>query len=186
MEPRRLLATSATPIHIGAVYLEDSSEKDDVGDLIEITWTGGAEGTQLTQVTINTDRALNGSLSDGDPFFDTEDGGAGAYSSVPLTVVSSDGIDSVTVTVSDGGTLLTITAVGWDPGEKLVLSVDVDEQGFLASDSTAVDEGGEFQYSHLTGVFEAENYYSATGTGQFYDSYDAQLSGSGLDLPDDS
>ena len=48
MEPRRLLAASVVPIHVGAVYFEDAGGEDEAGDLIEITFSGGAPGTQLS------------------------------------------------------------------------------------------------------------------------------------------
>jgi len=57
MEPRQLLAVDVLPIQIGAVYTEDASDKDlGAGDTFEITFSGGAVGTQLTQLSIETDK----------------------------------------------------------------------------------------------------------------------------------
>ncbi len=183
MEPRRLLSADFPTIHVGAVYFEDYGGEDEIGDLIEITFNGGAPGTQLTELLIDTDKDGNG-LTIGDVFFDTELGGLGAFGAVPLSIIDQTGIDSVDVTVADGGTTMLIRCTGFDAGEKLVLSIDVDEQGFIGSN--AVAEGNEFEGSKLSASFAATHYFDATCNDIiFMDAYDGELAGSGLDLPPD-
>ena len=53
MEPRLLL--SAQPVFVGAVYIEEDLGNDLHGDIIEISFEGGAPGTQLTQIAISGD-----------------------------------------------------------------------------------------------------------------------------------
>ncbi len=181
IEHRRLL--SAAPIQIGAVYFEDSVGADEGGDVFEITWTGGAPGTQLTSLVIDTDK-----LGDGrdalDTFFDTAPGGEGVSGSAPMTIVDHSGIDSVAFSVTDGGMKLEMTFVGFDVGETLVFSIDVDELGLRTT--TAIVEGGEFEVSHLLPTFEAPHFFSASGSAEFWDAYNTQLAGSGLSLPPDN
>ena len=185
-ESRQLLSFTPTPVQVGAVYYEDAGTEDSIGDRIEITWSGGEPGTQLTKVTIDTDKMGDG-LSIGDAFFDTAPGGLGDYASVPLSIVSSNGFEVLSATVVDGGTKLELTFRGFDPGEKLVLSVDVDEMGFADENdpnpTNAVCEGKEFQGSKLSATFAAPHFYEASGTARFYDSYTVT---SGLNLPSDN
>ncbi|NLS95882.1 MAG: hypothetical protein GXX96_27415 [Planctomycetaceae bacterium] len=181
VEHRWLL--SATPIQIGAVYFEDSIGADNSGDVFEVTWEGGAPGTQLAELTIETDKAGDG-LNAVDTFFDSAPGGLGVSGSVPLQVLESSGFTVVGVSLSDGGTTLTFTFSGFDPGEKLRFSVDVDEKGFLSDNPVA--EGAEFEGSQLIGTFTAPHYYDQTGSDIFWDAYDTKLSASGLDLPPDN
>ncbi|NLY01624.1 MAG: hypothetical protein GXY83_36520 [Rhodopirellula sp.] len=180
VEPRQLL--SASPIQIGAVYFEEATGEDIAGDVISITFTGGAPGTQLTELVIDTDKAGDG-LTIGDVLFDTTAGGSGAFGSVPIAVVDQTGIDSVQFSVADGGTQLVIRFSGFDPGERLLFTVDVDEQGYLGAN--AVAEGNEFEGSRLVATFAAPHFYEATGTDIFFDFYNAKLDASGLDLPRD-
>jgi len=170
VEPRQLL--SANPIHVGAVYLEEATSQDEAGDVIEITWLGGAPGTELAELTIDTDKDGDG-LTRGDAFFDTEPGGGGVFGSVGLSIVQADGIDSVHPTLIDGGTKLRITFTGFDPGEKLYLSVDVDEQGY--ENASALTEGDEFAGSILSATFTAPHCYEAAGSDIFRDYYDDKL-----------
>lgn len=182
MEPRQLLS-AAPPIQVGAVYFEDHvGHEDERGDLFEVTFTGGATGTQLAELRMETDKAGDG-LSVGDCFFDTAPGGLGAYGNGPLTILDRSGIDSVTFDVADGGTTLIFRFTGFDPGEKLVFTIDVDEMGALQPN--AVAEGNEFELSQLYAQFTAPHYYDAAGTDVFLDYYDAKLAPSGLDLPND-
>jgi len=180
LERRQLLAGD---VQIGAVYYEEDSGQDTAGDWIHISFNGGPEGTQLTQVIIDTDKAGDG-LSVADAFFDTEPGGAGAFDAQGLTIIEQDGIDSVSFSVTDGGTQAVFTFVGFDPGDKLIFRVDVDEQGFFPGSSSAVTEGSEFEGSKLIGTFTAPHYEELTGTAVFLDSF--SLAGTGLDLPPDS
>ncbi|HEY4759222.1 MAG TPA: SdrD B-like domain-containing protein, partial [Thermoguttaceae bacterium] len=183
IESRQMLSITGPEIQIGAVYFEDAQGQDQVGDLLEITFSGGAAGTQLTELRIDTDKLGDG-LTIGDTFFDTATGGMGAFGSTPFTIISQSGIDSVIANVTDGGTLLVLNFNGFNAGEKLVFGIDVDEQGFLGPN--AVAEGNEFEGSKLFAVFTAPHYYSAEGMDIFYDAFDSKLSGTGLDLPNDN
>ena len=180
IEHRLLL--SAAPIEIGAVYFEDSVGADEAGDVFEITWTGGAPGTQLTSLVIDTDK-----LGDGrdaiDSFFDVASGGLGASGYAEMTILAHSGIDSVDYSVIDGGMKLEMTFVGFDPGERLIFSIDVDEEGLWSTNPVA--EGAEFEASHLLPTFEAQHFHSASGSTMFWDVYDSGLAASGLDLPPD-
>ncbi len=184
MEPRQLLSAVPAPIHIGATYFEEANPYDSgTGNVFEISFNGGAAGTQLTELTIDTDKYGDG-LKIGDVFFDTAPGGIGAYGSSPFTIVSKNGIDSVTADVADGGTKLVLHFTGFDAGEKLIFTIDVDEQGFLGPN--AIAEGNEFEGSTMTAKFSAAHYAEAVGTDMFVDFYDSKLSGTGLALPPDA
>lgn len=181
MESRMLL--SASPIQLGMVYYEDATGTDESGDTFELTFQGGAPGTQLTQLIIDTDKLSDG-LTIGDCFFDTEPGGRGAFGYGPFAVLSSSGIDSYRVFVSDGGTKLVLEFDGFEAGDRFVFTLDVDEMGFLGPN--AVAEGNEFEGSRLTAHFAAPHYYAAQGEDMFIDAYDGKLTASGLDLPRDN
>jgi serine-aspartate repeat-containing protein C/D/E len=179
LEARRLLAAD---ISVGAVYFEDSTGEDLAGDMFHITFQGGASGTQLTQFTINTDKLGNG-LTIGDSFFDTTAGGAGAFGHAPFQLVSLGGVDSYSVSVADGGTLLVLTFEGFDAGDVFSFSIDVDEQGFIGSN--AVAEGNEFEGSTFEAQFTAPHHFNAVGAGMFIDAFNANFAGKGLALPND-
>ncbi len=182
MEPRLLLAFEVPPIHLGAVYFEDGSGHDEVGDLIEITFDGGAAGTQLTEIAIQTDKYGDG-LSLGDVFFDTRPGGLGAFAPGGPVIIDQTGIDAASFQVLDGGSLLVIQFAGFDAGEKLVFSIDVDEMGALGPN--AVAEGNEFEVSQLTATFVAPYFHDAQSSDIFLDYYDFKLASAGLSLPPD-
>ncbi len=175
-----MLAASVVPIQIGAVYYEDASGQDEVGDRIEITFSGGAAGTELNRLVIDTDKLGDG-LTIGDCLFDTKPGGDGVFGAGDLVIVDKTGIDSVKSSVADGGTLLVFDFTGFHAGEKFVFSIDVDEQAF--SGSSAVAEGKEFEGTKLTATFSAAHFHDATDMARFFDDYD--LGGTGLNLPPD-
>jgi protocatechuate 3,4-dioxygenase beta subunit len=186
LEPRQLRAGD---LHLGAVYFEEATGDDSAGDRLEITFAGGAPGTQLKSLTINGDKLLDGGLTLGDIFFDTAQGGGGSFKAVPLSIVSRDGFTITSIVVQDGSSLITFEFAGFDAGEKLVFDVDVDEQGLFSS--TSVAEGGEFEGSRLTGAFVNPHFEDASLTGVFFDEYDdefaaaAAKAGSQLGLPPD-
>ena len=94
MEPRRLLAVDIVPINIGAVYYEDATGEDlGSGDRFQITFSGGAPGTQLTELSIETDKELNG-LTIGDCFFDIDSTQLGAFGYIPFSDVDSTELSS--------------------------------------------------------------------------------------------
>jgi hypothetical protein len=87
---------------------------------------------------------------------------------------------------------------GFDAGEILIFSVDVDEASFIDQaagvfESTSVIEGGEFQRSHLLGDFSSPHYadmqldatYWDSFTDRFDDAVAAIATGRKLNLPAD-
>ena len=187
VEQRLLLAAD---IHFGAVYFEEATGDDSAGDRIEITFEGGAEGTELTQIVLDGDKLADGAVDLGDIFFDIEAGGNGAFNAFGMDIEPPSGFTIDNVTVVDGSSLLVFDLSGFTAGDKLVFSVDVDEMGLF--NATALAEGGEFEGTRLTGYFNAEHYQATEGTAIFFDAYDATFdnvaaqTGSTLDLPPDN
>ena len=185
MEPRQMLSADVSPIHIGAVYLEDGSGQDqDTADQIEIVYRGGADDTHLSQLTIRTDKDGDGTLEDGEAFLDTSSVAPGAYASMDLQIIEHDGFSVTNVVYEDGGTEITFTFSDFDAGERLIFSLDFDEQ--QGGGRNAVVEGWEFQGSDLSATFTSGHYYTAYAEGEFQDEYDPALQESELDLPPDN
>lgn len=197
MEPRQLL--NADPLLFGAVYVEQDLGTDLQGDTFEITFVGGAAATELTSLSIDGDQGEPG-FSVGDVLLDTEESvaaspGLGADHAFPVTIVSADGIDRVTWDVRDGTSLMQFQFQGFQAGEKLVLTVDVDEaEDFdpAVDDIEQINEGidpitsgVEFQGSRLTAHFSAPHYQEVDGATEFRNRYDSLLDGTGLPLPPD-
>jgi len=186
LEKRQVFASD---LMLGAVYYEEATGDDSAADTIQITYEGGAPGTQLTRIIIDGDKLGDG-LSLGDAFWDIAPNGKGSFNNVPFKIESHDGFSITNYTVADGGTQLIIDVSGWDAGEKLVFSLDVDEQGLF--NSTAVAEGGEFEGSKLTGYFTNPHFEDVTATAIFYDYYDDEFAaaaaqvGATLNLPADA
>jgi len=191
MEPRLLLAADA--LQVGAVYIEADLGSDIRGDTFEVSFVGGADQTQLTHLVIDGDQHVPG-LSLADAIFDIAPGGLGADHHIPLSIVSQQGIDEVTWQLVDGSSRLVFEFVGFEAGDKLVFTVDVDEiQDYEASYTEdeindgvdPITSGIEFQGSLLVAEFQAPHYYDATANAEFRNRYDASLVGTGLDLPAD-
>ena len=190
LEPRYVL--SANPLFVGARYLEQDLGEDAAGpDLFEVTFTGGAEGTQMTRLVIDGDHNGVEGVQDGDLFFDTvrQDrttnpmalGRGDAYG---FQVINKIGDFDVTATVADGETRIVLDFIGFDADEKLFFTIDVDEAnnlGFRPADPNAgVDEiasGNEFQASLLQANFTAAHFHDAQATTQFVDVYDLNEEG---------
>jgi protocatechuate 3,4-dioxygenase beta subunit len=186
LETRAMMAADVPNINVGVFYYEADGGQDSNGDRLEITFNGGAPGTQLTHLVIDTDKDGLG-LSLGDAFFDTAAGGLGASLAFPLTIVDQTGITQVLATVTDGGTKLVLDFTGFDVGEKLVLNIDVDEKGFSANSSNAVVEGEEFEGSKLFATFSAPHFFDTSTSTEdpprFFDEF--SFAGLGLNLPPD-
>jgi protocatechuate 3,4-dioxygenase beta subunit len=187
MEPRLLM--NAAPLQLGAVYVEADTGGDHHGDRFEVLFTGGAPGTQLTRLEIDGDHFAPG-LSFGDMIFDTARGGYGADDAFAFEIVSADGIDRVRATVTDGSSRLVLELTGFEAGEKLVFSIDVDEvQDFNPAETNLdrinegldpIASGVEFQESQLHATFTAPHFQTATGQGSFRNVYDSLFQGTNL------
>ncbi|QDU89881.1 Serine-aspartate repeat-containing protein D precursor [Pirellulimonas nuda] len=197
MEPRQMLAGDgiAPPqVLLGSVYFENDTGQDQEGDVIQVSFVGGAAGTTLDRLVISGDKQGDG-LSTGDVIFDTADGGLGDFGAVGLSVLSHDGFTITSMTVVDGGSQIIFTFDGFEAGEKFAFTLDADEAQYVDGDSIDVNsivEGGEFQRSIMTGEFTAPDYDKLTLTGQYWDAFDTRrddaesATGGSLALPRDS
>ena len=158
MEPRQMLAAD---LLLGSVYFEEATGDDTSADVIHVSFEGGAAQTSLDHLTISGDKVGDG-LTSGDLFFDTSEGGLGSFGAVGLNILSHDGFDITGFHVVDGGTQITFDFSGFDAGEVLEFSIDVDEAQFVSAggeiDTNALVEGAEFQRSIITGQFTAPGF----------------------------
>ena len=178
---------SADPLLIGAVYIEADLGSDLQGDTFEVTFEGGAAGTELMRIIIDGDQLAAG-FGLGDVFFDTihsgptaDNAGLGADQAFPFTLGSQQGIDSVSWQVVDGTSLLMIDFAGFTAGDKLIFFIDVDEVEDFdpgETDITIINDGFdpitsgvEFQGSLLTAHFTARHYQDTSGTAEFRNRY---------------
>lgn len=200
LETRRLL--SADAIHVGVVYLEtDYLESDqDVGsdsrgDRFILSFSGGAPGTQLSELRIRTDKDGDG-LSVGDSIFDTLVGGRGkegAHGFQVVRVRTSDGhsVDAV-AEVQDGGQELVLRLANFRAGDRLEFTIDVDEiirnsidLAIFNDRLDVITSGQEFQDSILDATFEAPHYETSHADAIFTNNYGDPASLHGLALPPD-
>ncbi len=195
LEPRILF--NVDPLWVGGVYVEEDNGGDAHGDSFYVTFRGGAAGTQLTKLVIDTDQGSPG-FSSGDNLFDTVDGGLGADHSFPfkieaLTAQSSNA--RVSAEVTDGGMQLTLTFENFFAGDKVKFSIDVDElQRFRNEQSPEainpnidpITSGVEFADSKIKATFVAPRFENASTEGSFVNLYDSVLAPTGLDLPADN
>ncbi|MEX0678238.1 MAG: SdrD B-like domain-containing protein [Pirellulales bacterium] len=193
IEPRQLLA--ADLLQVGSVYYEQAAGDDLQPNILQFSFEGGAPGTQLTRIIIDGDKDGRG-ISSGDVFFDTAPGGYGAFRSNPLEIISHEGFQVLSTRVVDGGMRMVIDLAGFDAGEKLVLSIDVDEFQFVDEvtheiDINPVAEGAEFQRSKFITTFVAPHYQDLTASVLFWDAFNENFAaaeaktGTHLDLPPD-
>ncbi|MEX2188836.1 MAG: SdrD B-like domain-containing protein, partial [Pirellulales bacterium] len=196
IEARQLL--TASPAHVGVIYAEDDSGSDIKPDRFEISFVGGAPGSQLKRLVISGDQDGNG-FDEDDVFFDTSSNpnGLGALEAQPPTFRAdlSDDVGAVTFTVVDGSTELIIEFEHFDAGERVVFTIDVDEAEQYDPSETdwdiinggfdTITSGIEFQTSKLTATIVAPHFHDITGTDTFLNAYDAKFAGKGLDLPAD-
>ncbi len=200
LEPRRLL--SADSLHVGVVYLEtDYLESDrDVGsdsqgDRFILSFTGGAPGTELSELRIRTDKDGDG-LSVGDPMYDTVTGGRGKGGAHGFEVVRVRTVDGHSVSanaeVADGGQELVLRLENFRAGDRLEFTIDVDEVIRNSVDLAifndrldVITSGQEFQDSILEATFEAPHYETAHADAIFSNDFGDPAASFGLDLPAD-
>jgi protocatechuate 3,4-dioxygenase beta subunit len=200
LEARQLLA--ADPIHIGVVYLETDYLESDLdvgsdsrGDRFIVSFSGGAEGTELSELRIITDKDGDG-LSVGDPIYDTASGGRGkngAHDFQVVRVQTADGrtIDAV-AEVQDGGQELVLKLSNFRAGDRLEFTVDVDEILRNAIDLAVFNDrldvitsGQEFQDAILEATFEAPHYETSHADSVFLNDYGDPADAYALNLPPD-
>jgi protocatechuate 3,4-dioxygenase beta subunit len=196
LEARTLF--NVDPLWVGGVYVEEDQGDDEHGDSFYITFRGGAVGTQLTRLVIDTDQNTPG-FSNGDNFFDTLESASslGADHAFPFEITSLEAQSAnarVSAQVTDGGMQLVLTFENFFAGDKVRFSIDVDEiQRFRGnSDPSAMNpdvdpitSGVEFADSKLRATFTAPRFEEAQAEGTFVNAYDPVLAPSGLDLPGD-
>ena len=185
------------PLWVGGVYVEEDNGGDAHGDSFYVTFRGGAAGTQLTRLIIDTDQGSPG-FSSGDNLFDTVEGGLGSDHAFPykleqLTAQSANA--RVRVEVTDGGMQLILTFENFFAGDKLKFSIDVDEiqryRGEQGPDAInpnvdPITSGVEFADSRIQATFVAPFFENAATEGSFVNLYDPILASTGLDLPSDN
>jgi len=185
------------PLWVGGVYVEEDNGGDAHGDSFYVTFRGGAAGTQLTRLIIDTDQGSPG-FSSGDNLFDTADGGLGSDHAFPykleqLTAQSANA--RVSAEVTDGGMQLILTFENFFAGDKLKFSIDVDEiqryRGEQGPDAInpnidPITSGVEFADSRIQATFVAPFFENAATEGSFVNLYDPILAPTGLDLPIDN
>nr|WP_146528234.1 SdrD B-like domain-containing protein [Novipirellula artificiosorum] len=200
LEMRRLLA--ADPIHVGVVYIEtDYLESDqDVGsdsrgDRFILSFTGGAAGTELSEVRIRTDKDGDG-ISVGDPIYDTEVGGRGKNGAHDFQIVRAESTDGhpigATASVEDGGQELVLRLSGFRSGDRIEFTIDVDEVlrnvadlDLFNSRLDVITSGQEFQDSILEATFNAPHYETSHADAIFLNDYGDPATAQGLNLPPD-
>ena len=117
-EPRLfLLASAVSPINVGMVYYDPHSGDDTSPNLLYVSFNGGAAGTTLTKLVINTDSSGSGSYQ-GNPFFNTASGcTAGVYGDSAPQIVSLSGVDTASIeNVANGATQLVLDAKNFQAG----------------------------------------------------------------------
>lgn len=185
------------PVWVGGVYVEEDNGGDAHGDSFYITFRGGAAGTQLTRLVIDTDQGAPG-FSTGDNLFDTLDGGLGSDHAFPfkLELMTAQASNArVSAEVSDGGMQLVLTFENFFAGDKVKFSIDVDEvqryrgqptPAALNPDIDPITSGVEFADSRILATFVAPHFEIAAAEGSFVNLYDPVFAPSGLDLPPDN
>lgn len=178
-EPRELMtANGQTPpqVLLGSVYFENDTGEDREGDVIQVSFVGGAAGTTLDRLVIDGDKTGNG-LSEGDVIYDIAPGGLGDFGSIGLSILKNDGFTVRSVSVVDGGSKIIFEFDGFTAGDKFAFTLDADEVQFADGDSVDVNsivEGGEFQRSIMTGEFSAEGFVDLTLSGVYWDAFDGR------------
>jgi serine-aspartate repeat-containing protein C/D/E len=186
------------PLWVGGVYVEEDNGGDAHGDSFYITFKGGAAGTQLNRLVIDTDQGSPG-FSTGDNIFDTVDSptSLGADHAFPFKLESIKAVSAnarVSSTVTDGGMQLVLTFENFFAGDKIKFSIDVDEiqryrgnpnPSAMNPDIDPITSGVEFADSKIKASFSAPHFEDANTEGVFVNAYDTVLANTGLDLPGD-
>ncbi|MDO4558372.1 MAG: SdrD B-like domain-containing protein, partial [Planctomycetia bacterium] len=133
------------PIHAGLVYSEDNyagQTNDTQPDTFIFGWTGGADDTRCTEITLNVSDGL---LFDLDTTSDVTNGKYGGFTcEIDRTRSDSDiDFDQITITQTSGQIRITFAdGYGLTAGQKLYITVDLDRvisDGLYGSDVNGID-----------------------------------------------
>ena len=197
MESRDLLSVVVPSLNVGATYYQPYDGTDSIGSLLYISWNGGAAGTHLTDLYIDTHKVA-GATPDfsvtspvpGDVFFHTAPSSiGGTMDGVPPSVLEWSGSVQPTITVINDSTLMDIHFADTDfsASGRLVLKVNVDiMESWASGDAKRVVEGADFDGTSFEAVFSADHYQTSTFTGFFRNVYNNPQTTYGLNLPDDN
>ncbi len=159
LENRCLL--SASPIEVGSVYYEGTRTEEGSGidtapDYLYVAFQGGAENTEMTQVTI--DLARYGETGR----YNFIDQGQGAYGDTEFKILAAEGFTVKNYSITENGTKLVINLENFTAGDVLMIQWDVDEVLNPDGDLDAESTGAEFAAtSNITAVFENAYYEDA-------------------------
>ncbi|MBP3692804.1 MAG: carboxypeptidase regulatory-like domain-containing protein [Thermoguttaceae bacterium] len=152
---------SASPLEVGAVYYEGTRTEEGSGidtapDYLYVAFQGGAENTEMSQVTIDLARYGESGR------YNFIDQGQGTYGSIDFKILAGEGFEVTNYEISENGTLLTIDLSGFTAGDVLMIQWDVDEVLNPDGDLDAESTGAEFAAtSNISAVFENAYYEDA-------------------------
>ena len=196
METRDLLSVSPydppDPIDFGVVYHDDYSPtapdttEATMGDSFVVAWSGGAENTKLTQLTIDLSTAAVDLYFNTDPSAPQGDNGA----AWDFQVSEDSDIKNCTFTLSEDGKSVLIT-FGEDFTADKVLKFTVDVSCRLQDGRIEpVVKGETFSKSHISAVFESADYHNSTIETEFVNTYSVpenlQILADDYGLPEES
>ena len=180
---------------VGITEVDAGAVNKSQPNVFQVNFQGGAPGTELTQLVINTSKN-GGPLAVNDLVFDTAAGGIGTADPQPFTVVSDSGFQVTGYQVQNDSSLLTINLSGFTAGDTLTFSIGVEQVTAInpvtsAVSLNAVVTGAAFAGHTLRPRFVATGYSSTEAPLTFVDQYNSafaaanQQSGSQLTLPAD-
>jgi protocatechuate 3,4-dioxygenase beta subunit len=195
IEPRQMLSAVAPMLNIGATYYQPHDGNETIGSLLYISWNGGAPGTALTDILIDTHKVAGNTPqftvatpADGDVLFNTGPTElSGTLGGIPLSILQWTGTTQPTITVSNDSTLMDIHFANGDfqPNGRLVIKVGFAiVQSWSGGEDTRVVEGADFDGTSFEAVLSAPHYQTDTVTGFFRNSYNNPTT-LGLNLPDE-
>ena len=196
IEPRQMLSAAAPTLNIGATYFQPRDGNETIGSLLYISWNGGAPGTSLSDIIIDTHKVAGNTPqftattpADGDVFFDTAPGNiSGLLGATSPTILQWSGTTQPTITVNNDSTLMDIHFPDGDfqASGRLVIQVGFAiVQSWDGGQATRVVEGADFDGTSFEAVLGGPHYETATVTGFFRNAYNDPTA-LGLNLPNEN
>ena len=195
IEQRHMMTASPAAVEVGITEVDPGVADKSQPNVFQVSFQGGAPGTELTQLVIDTSKN-GGPLAVNDLVFNTAAGGIGTANPQPFTVVSDSGFQVTGYQVQNDSSLLTINLSGFVAGDTLTFSIGVEQVTAIdpvtsAVSLNAVVTGSAFAGAQASATFVATGYSSTEAALTFLDQYNAafaaanQQSGSQLTLPAD-